>query len=136
MRLSVFYSFLLLGVIIVFYFSWIPEPRLGLSKSLPGWISRWTDNDANMNLRTAIPFVFLGLVAASWLLKAKRLWYWWVSAWLGLVTIVVIAEAGQLLLPRRHFDWGDIAWGAAGSAAGMLLLAIPILFIRLIKTAS
>jgi hypothetical protein len=36
----------------------------------------------------------------------------------GLVSIAFIAEAGQLGLPDRHFDWGDIAWGTAGTLAG------------------
>lgn len=112
---------MLIGVGAVFFFSWIPQPRLELTTLLPDWLSRWTDNDANMNLRTAIPFVFLGLVAGSWLANTRQPVSRWVLAWLALVLVVGIAEAGQLFRPLRHFDWGDIGWGSVGAAIGLLL---------------
>ncbi len=126
---------MVVGVAVVFYFSWIPEPRLGLSNYVPAWLSAWTDKDTNMNLRTAIPFVFLGLLVAVWLLRTHQPWYQWVTGWLLLVAVVVIAEAGQLLLPLRHFDWGDIGWGAAGAAAGLLPCFLVYTLVRLTKIA-
>ncbi|MFN8352799.1 MAG: hypothetical protein U0Y10_00005, partial [Spirosomataceae bacterium] len=39
--------------------------------------------------------------------------------WLLLLGIVIVAELGQLMLPQRHPDWGDIGWGALGSTLGM-----------------
>lgn len=38
----------------------------------------------------------------------------------GLSLFILFAEAGQLLLPRRSFDWMDVFWGIAGSALGLL----------------
>lgn len=134
MRLILLYAFMALGIAIVFYFSWIPQPRLSLTNYLPDWLSHWTDENANMNTRTAIPFIFLGCILASWLLTKKRIWYSWIEAWLWLVAIVVIAEVGQLLLPLRHFDWADIAWGAVGSAVSMLSFSVLALFVRQAKS--
>jgi drug/metabolite transporter (DMT)-like permease len=124
---------MVVGVAVVFYFSWIPEPRLSLSEYMPAWLSQWTDNETNMNLRTAIPFVFLGVLVAVWLLRTNQSWYRWIAGWLLLVAVVVVAEAGQLLLPLRHFDWGDIGWGAVGAAAGLLVCGVPAILMKLIK---
>jgi hypothetical protein len=115
------YGLLAVGVSLVFFLSWIPQPRLELLALLPDWLTRWTDNDANMNLRTAIPFLFLGLVAGIWLISSHRPRQSWVLAWLALVLVVGLAEAGQLFRPLRHFDWADIGWGAVGSATGLLV---------------
>lgn len=58
----------------------------------------------------------------------------WLITWLGLVAIVTLAEAGQLLLPLRHFDWGDIGWGAVGAAVGLVLVTALLLAGREIKS--
>ncbi|MCX6219068.1 hypothetical protein [Spirosoma sp.] len=134
MRSTIFYSLLAIGLIVVFLFSWLPQPRLELSNYLPIWVTKWADDDANMNIRTAIPFIFLGGLSAIWLVSTNRTWPMWLAAWLGLVGIVTLAEAGQLLLPLRHFDWGDIGWGAAGAAAGIVLTTALILAGREIKS--
>ncbi|ADB42253.1 hypothetical protein [Spirosoma linguale] len=134
MRSAVLYSLLAIGLLVVFLFSWLPQPRLELSHYLPLWVTRWADDDANMNIRTAIPFVFLGGLSAIWLASTNRPWPMWPAAWLGLVGVVTLAEAGQLLLPLRHFDWGDIGWGAAGAAAGLVLTTALILAGREIKS--
>ncbi|QJD80130.1 hypothetical protein [Spirosoma rhododendri] len=115
------YGLIAAGISLVFFFSWIPQPRLELTALLPDWLSRWADQDENMNLRTAIPLLFLGLVTGIWLVVTRQPLRSWGIAWLGLVGVVGLAEAGQLLQPLRHFDWGDIGWGAAGSAAGLLV---------------
>lgn len=118
------YGLMVTGIGLVFFFSWIPQPRLELTALLPAWLSRWADQDANMNLRTAIPLLFLGLVAGIWLVSTRRSGQSWALTWLGLVGVVALAEAGQLIQPLRHFDWGDIGWGAVGSAAGLLLAGV------------
>ena len=121
MRLLLLLLFVL-GIAAVFYFSWLPQPRLGKSAYLPQWLTNWTDSNANMNLRTAIPFIFLGMICGLRLLLSKPVWYRWLIMWLTLVLLVLLAEAGQLILPLRHFDWGDILWGAIGAFIGMILM--------------
>ena len=118
MRL-IFLCFLLFtGLIIVFYFSWIPQPDLSKLWFIPGWMGRWTN--AHDTLRTAIPFIFLGLLSGSWLSTTKRPWTWWLATLLVFILVVIIAETGQLFLPHRVFDWRDIAWGSFGALTGLL----------------
>lgn len=112
------------GITAIFYFSWLPKPNLERYGILPRWLSHWTDNNDNMNVRTAVPFFILGVLCGGYLIMAKKAWNNWLGVWLLLVVVVSIAEAGQLLLPFRHFDWGDIVWGAAGAFAGLLPLGL------------
>lgn len=77
-----------------------------------------------MNLRTAIPLVFLGVFSGIWLVLKRHKWPGWIGVWATLVLVVAIAEVGQLVLPRRHFDWGDIVWGALGAGVGMAIVRI------------
>ncbi|RZM11708.1 MAG: hypothetical protein EOO88_46520 [Pedobacter sp.] len=119
-----------IGIIIVCFLSWLPTPNLGVYGILPRWITQWTDNTANMNTRTAIPLALLGTCCGLWLVQGKRTWANWVVMWLVLIAIVGIAELGQLMLPHRHFDWGDISWGSIGACGGLSLIA----FIRFIYT--
>lgn len=128
MRLTWLYVPLAIGIIIVFYFSWVPSPRLSLYGNLPDWVTRWTDTDENMNLRTAVPFVFMGLASGAWLFIMNRSRLEWMAAWLVLIGVVIIAEAGQLFLPNRYFDLGDIAWGSVGSLIGMVV-SLTLLFV-------
>ena len=105
------------GILLVFLLSWLPSPDIGDALPFPAWLRKWTND--NMNLRTAVPFLFLGWIAELFLSKKKagnaaRLW-----TLVLLVSIVSIAEIGQLWLPKRHFDWGDIGYGIAGSLLGM-----------------
>ncbi len=111
-----FCFFVFIGLIL--YLSWLPSPDIGDVLPFPTWLRQWTNK--NMNLRTAVPFLFLGLIAELFLTGKKagnagRLW-----ALVLLVSIVSIAEIGQLWLPKRHFDWGDIGYGIAGSLLGMV----------------
>ena len=121
---------MIVGIILVFYFSWVPNPQLSLYGNLPDWVTRWTDTIENMNLRTAVPFVFMGLAAGAWLFIMDRSRFEWIIAWLALVSVVIIAEVGQLFLPNRYFDLGDIAWGSIGSLIG---LAVSSTFLLLVK---
>ena len=119
-----FLSGLLIGAVIVFYLSWLPNPDLSIYGILPGWLARWTDAQENQNIRTAVPFLLLGLLSGVWLLISKQRWKSWLSIWLLLVAMVSVAEVGQLLIPLRHFDWGDIMWGGTGAGTGMSLPGI------------
>lgn len=83
---------------------------------MPSWLAHWADKHGQ--LRTGVPFLLLGLMIVG-LLKRElsRAGYWLV--WCGLVGVVVLAEVGQLFLPRRHFDGMDIIWGGVGAALGL-----------------
>ncbi|GAB3807203.1 hypothetical protein GCM10028819_43620 [Spirosoma humi] len=107
------------GVAFTLYLSWLPKPQLGLMWFIPDWLATWTDANENETLRTGVPFVILGLIIGSWLQKMNYSWYYWAASWLGLVTVVLLAETGQLFLPQRRFDWWDVIWGATGAILGL-----------------
>jgi glycopeptide antibiotics resistance protein len=116
---------LLLGSI--FYFSWLPNPSFENETYLPAWLISWTDN--NDNIRTAVPFVFLGYFGgklSNLQLKFSHLALWGVV----FLVIILIAELGQFNLPQRHFDWADIMWGVLGGYAGVALVLILNRFVR------
>ncbi len=120
------YGLILIGVGFVFYLSWVPSPKLEYLWFMPNWLTRWTDLPAHEDSRTGVPFVFLGLFAGLLARNTHRFLYRLVMAWLILVGVVVIAEAGQLVLPHRVFRWADIGWGAAGAFAGLLVAGVFI----------
>lgn len=106
-----------LGIFLVFYFSWLPNPDIGLKSYFPIWLGKWTNR--NPNLRTAVPFVFLGLFGELLLIHNEKSLFKRSLIFICLIAIVTLAELGQLLLPMRHFDIRDIGWGAFGSAFGI-----------------
>lgn len=110
---------ILVCLLFVFYFSWIPSPRLAQLGFMPTWLTSWADTSQNENLRTAVPLLLLGLLIGFWLAYYKIVWFGWLIAWVCLIGIVLMAELGQILLPLRHFDWGDVGWGAIGALVGM-----------------
>ncbi|TGE04304.1 VanZ family protein [Hymenobacter fodinae] len=124
MRLGILLTLLAIGTLLVLYLSWLPLPKLSSLWFMPGWLGQWADADRNDKIRTGIPFVFLGLLVGAWLIAEEHPWPWWGMAFTSLVAVVVIAELGQLFLPQRFFDWGDIGWGVVGAAAGLGLAAI------------
>jgi glycopeptide antibiotics resistance protein len=109
--------FIILGTCLVFYFSWLPNPNIGVKPYFPHWLGEWTNK--NGNLRTAIPFVFLGVLLEFGFVDLKEVWKKRLVILLILVIIVFIAELGQLFLPKRHFDIEDILWGLSGSILGL-----------------
>ncbi|WP_109676924.1 hypothetical protein [Dyadobacter jejuensis] len=117
-------------MIFVLIFSWLPNPDIGLLPIFPHWLGEWTNK--NKNLRTAVPFVFLGFIGPFLpLFSNKSIWTRAMLVLVSLLFLVSMAEVGQLLLPRRHFDWGDIGWGMAGTLLGMLpALAIQQLVLK------
>jgi hypothetical protein len=105
----------------VFYFSWLPRPQLSAQVPMPGLLAAWVDATANENLRTAVPFIFLGFLAGARLqIQRKCLRHWIIQA-SALIGIAAVAELGQLFLPARTCDLGDIGWAAAGAGAGLAL---------------
>lgn len=106
----------------VFFFSWLPEPRISEQVHLPGHLGAWVDAKENWNLRTAVPFVLMGGLMGLWLqIREVPARTWWIS-WGGMVLIALIAEWGQLYLERRHCDAADVGWAAAGAAGGLVLM--------------
>ncbi|MDH4460399.1 MAG: VanZ family protein [Flectobacillus sp.] len=97
----------------VLFFSWLPHPSFRELSFFPNWLVRWTDKYGN--LRTAIPFiplsVFLKVITRT--SNGKIL--------LICITLSLLAELGQLLLPLRSFDIGDILYALFGAVIGLLL---------------
>lgn len=117
------------GSVLVCYLSWLPNPRISTYGFFPKAVGQWVDADANMNLRTAIPFLAMGVLAGCWLVATRQPWQRWVGFVLGFMGIVFVAEVGQLQIPNRHFDWGDIAWGSIGALAGITLGTVGTWFL-------
>ena len=117
-QIKLFLAFLI-GVVIVLYFSWLPNPNIGSASYFPKWLGNWTNHFGN--LRTAVPFFLLAAILESGLTSInnfqKKRWL----IILSLAVIVTVAEIGQLFLAHRHFDVMDIFWGITGSVAGMFM---------------
>lgn len=124
---------LVIGAEIVLLLSWLPNPVLGHYGFLPDWLAHWTDAEANDRIRTGVPFLFLGCIAGYDLVIARRNWRGWLKTLLMLTGIVFMAEAGQLILPHRSFDLGDVAWGAAGATAGLAIAQLLYQLAQFIK---
>lgn len=109
---------LILGVvtigICILFFSWLPLPDIGSLPIFPKVIGKWINHFGN--LRTAIPFFLVALLLEFSLENTPR-YRKWISP--GSFLLVTLAEVGQLLLPKRHFDVWDIFWGTAGAVAGI-----------------
>jgi hypothetical protein len=116
---SLFFALLLVGAGLVLYLSWVTRPQMSTIWFVPDWVANWADERRNDTLRTAVPFVPLGWLVGAWLIWHNRPWRQWLLAWGALVTLVTLAEAGQLFRYMRSFDLDDIAWGAAGSLLGL-----------------
>lgn len=115
---------LTLGVLIVLALSWKPEPYLKNLPFLPASFLQWADRQENGNIRTAIPFAVLGLLAGTWLALQRAPWRHWGWILVAGIGLLLLSETGQWFLPHRHADLGDIGWGSLGLLAGMGLPAI------------
>lgn len=129
-RMRILYLFLFLGVAFVLYLSWQPHYDFRHLWFMPAWLTRWTDNHANGNIRTAVPFVFMGFAGGILPTSHPRPFYRWFIIWLILVGVVVVAEAGQLLIPTRFFSFEDIGWGAVGAFVGLFFGVIVRLLLN------
>lgn len=117
-------SLLILFIVGIFYYSWLPNPSLASENYLPLWLRNWSN--IYFNLRTAVPFVGLGLLLEIWTLiatnktsRSKR------SSRVINITIaaftVSIAEAGQFFIANRHPDCMDLLFGIVGSFLGICM---------------
>ena len=134
MRLT--YVMLAVGVALILYLSWQPHFAFKHIWFIPKWLSRWTDVHANGNIRTAVPFVFMGLFAGFLPSSTPRSLYQWLVLWLILIGIVTLAEVGQLLIPSRYPSFEDIGWGAVGALVGLVSAFIVVSSVRKIKSQS
>lgn len=121
MRLFLIFIVTIIGVALVFYLSWLPQPKLGLNWFIPKWLATWADAHKNETVRTGVPFILLGIVISIYLLLLKSNWFSWLASWLVLSIVVLLAEIGQLYLPHRSFDWWDVCWGSAGAMFGLVV---------------
>ncbi|GAB3180937.1 VanZ family protein [Telluribacter humicola] len=135
MKKAIYSTLIVLGVLFIFYFSWLPDPNIGNLPFFPAWLGKWTNSNAN--LRTAVPFLFIGIIGEMYIkrnstdTRQSR-----ILALFSLTLIVLIAELGQIFIPKRHFDIADVAWGVAGSIVGMSLCAIASKKISNLKKVS
>ncbi len=104
----------------IFYFSWIPDPVFKNIDFLPDELGFWADK--YINIRTSIPFFFLGFLARIIIVKS---FFFYFNIF---IVITLICEIGQLFMPQRHFDTLDIFWGVFGGIIG-LILAITFNFL-------
>jgi glycopeptide antibiotics resistance protein len=95
----------------ILFFSWLPHPSFRNLPFFPNWLANWTDKYGN--LRTAIPFVPLSFFLKITIQKSYGIT---LSLCLFLATV---AELGQILLPFRSFDFGDILFALIGCIVGL-----------------
>lgn len=107
---------LLAGVVLCMYLAWRPSPFLSEVWWIPREFARWADGQ--FNLRTAIPFAALGLIAT--LIHGNNLRRL-APVMLGLAFLGVVLEIGQLFIATRSFQWGDIGFAWLGAAIGLTI---------------
>jgi len=122
-----------IGLFCIFYFSWIESPSLAYNKYVPMFVSSWADQEANYNIRTAVPLIIVGFCCGVILVLKKIKRHLWFYTWVILVFLVFMAELGQLLLPLRSFDIGDVIWGGIGAGLGLIILIIGKFLSKKIK---
>ncbi|MBK7099564.1 MAG: VanZ family protein [Sphingobacteriales bacterium] len=115
----------LIGTGVVFYFSWKSNPDLEANEWIPLWLTTWANK--NYNFRTAIPFMLMGVFISSFFRQSFR---FYILCWMAMIVMVVIAEAGQLYLPGRSFDFWDIFYGVAGGAIGLITGKVFKFFVK------
>jgi glycopeptide antibiotics resistance protein len=87
---------------------------------IPYFIKPWVDIKKLNTIRTGIPLLFLGMIIPLFLKDHITIPRYFLISWMSLTILVIIAEAGQLLLPLRTFDILDIFWGGLGAYAGLV----------------
>lgn len=119
-NMRIYYIPLAIGIALILYLSWQPSYDFRHLWFIPGWLSEWTDKHENGNIRTAVPFLFMGLVSGFLPIRRANPLYRWSIRWLILVGVVTMAEAGQLFIPSRYPSFEDIGWGALGALIGVV----------------
>ena len=133
MRSKLFYISLILGAAFIFYLSWLPSPIIGSKAFLPSKIADWTDAEQNDTIRTGVPFLLLGLLSGIYLTFKKAKFLLWLGHFILLISIVLLAELGQMALPFRTSDWRDITWGILGAFLGMTSIWLSYNFTNVIS---
>lgn len=133
MRSFLLILFILSGIAIIFYLSWLPDPKIGITWFIPDWMATWTDARENDTIRTGVPFILLGMGVGCWLFRKTYSWPAWIISWFGMVAVVLAAETGQIFLPYRSFDWYDIAWGALGAVVGLSIALVSPYTLKRLK---
>jgi len=105
------------AVAAILYFSLRSSPYLGDVTWLPVGLARWADSRQGEDIRTAVPFVLLG-VCAGW---AGRKWHAKVRFVTFLLMLPLGVEVAQLMIPSRTGSMKDVVWGWAGGIAGLLI---------------
>jgi VanZ family protein len=108
---------------VVLALSWVPDSRLRKLEWVPDWLARWADSGGvMMTMRTGVALAVAGfLFTLTW-----RVSGWRRAAVAGMVLsvlLLLVAEGGQFFLPARSPAWGDVLWGSAGAALGVLVVA-------------
>ena len=129
-RKSIFFAFFLC-VLVIFYYSWLPYPKLASETYLPAWLLDWSN--LHFNLRTAFPFIGVGFLlemlgATSGQKKNAKVKVLMSLYPIVLAAIIVsIAEVGQYFIVNRHPDSMDILFGILGSVLGAFVYHIGVL---------
>lgn len=114
---------LVIGVMSVFYYSWLPDSNLKSESYLPQWILSWSNE--YINLRTAVPFVCIGFLIELWTSSFSSSPKKQAPFRLKIIgfaaAIVCLAEGGQFFIKDRHPDIMDVVFGIAGSVVGVAL---------------
>lgn len=133
--MKLFSLLLLIACIVsVFYFSWLPNPNLGIETYLPLIIVNWSNY--YYNLRTAVPFVAFGFLLEAFLsvwFSSKRptnAFNFWSKNTCSAIVLVCLAEGGQFFILSRHPDKMDVLFGILGSQVGFVIFYI----VKMLKT--
>lgn len=129
----IFVIAIILGSVLILYLSWISSPVIGSSILVPDFVSIWADTFRFQNKRTAVPLFGLSIVLGLFLVFKKANIIWWLVTWVFLFSLVILAELGQLFVPYRIFDIGDIKWGCLGATTGICTVFLPFLMFKLKK---
>jgi glycopeptide antibiotics resistance protein len=116
---------LLLIILSILYFSWIPDSQFTSESYLPQWLRDWSNSYCN--LRTAIPFVAFGFLLdalnskKSSDKKRKLKFDVWFKNGCIATFVVCLAEGGQFFILNRHPDIMDVLFGVLGSQIGSII---------------
>ena len=119
MKSKLLYGLIAVGILMVFYLSWIPNPKIGDQVYLPNWLGEWTDAQQNDTIRTGVPFLGIGIVLGFYLQHKNAALKAWCLALLLLTLVGILSELGQLFMPLRSCDIRDIFWAFVGSLIGL-----------------
>lgn len=104
---------------LVLVLSWVPDSHLARLPWMPSRVGRWLDAGGVMTTaRTGI-----AMAGAAGLLHLARRGQGARGTVALALGLLVLAEAGQLLIAGRRASLMDLAWGAGGVGLGVLTAA-------------